>query len=383
MAPNGPSDGQEGRDGPLLVFAGGGSGGHLYPAIALAEALREAVPAARFLFLATRRPIDRRILTREGFRLIEQPLSDLRRAPWSWPAFAIGVARAARMCRRLFRDDRPAAVVGTGGLACVPAVRVARKRGIPTALLNPDVIPGRANRFLASAVDRVFVQWPQSVSHLPAGARAVVAGCPVRRRFKEATRDEGIARFGLDPERKTLLITGASQGSRSVNRAALANLPFVEALPDWQVVHLTGVDEFETVQDAYERRSIRAVVLAYTDRMPQALAAADLVIARAGASFLAELTVAGKPSILMPYPYHADRHQWLNARCLADAGAARILTDRVDPDLNASPLRELLQELMGDDRLRRDMSAAAGGIARPDAAAVMAAELLALADARL
>lgn len=200
-------------ESPLIVFAGGGTGGHLYPALAIAGALRSLLPDVRFLFFGTQRAIDRRILARADCDMIQQTLPPLRRAPWHWPGVYLGFRQSSLLCRSHFEIDRPAVVIGTGGLGSVPAVREAVRAGIPTALLNPDALPGRANRHLAGSADVVFAQWEDTVDHLPRSARVVVSGCAVRPEFNNGSKAQGIERFGLDADRKTLLVTGASRGA--------------------------------------------------------------------------------------------------------------------------------------------------------------------------
>lgn len=368
---------------PLVVFAGGGTGGHLYPALAVAEALRQKIPRVRFLFFGTQRPIDQQVLGGGGddhdktnLALVQQDLPALARAPWRWPAIYNGFRVSSRLCRERFTVERPVIVIGTGGLGSVPAVREASRMGIHTALLNPDALPGRANRYLARMSDTVFVQWEETLAQFPASLRVLVTGCPVRSSFNRSTREDGLARFGLEESRKTLLIMGASQGARTVNEAAVANLEFITGVDGWQMIHLTGHGEFEEVQLAYSRWGTggaeRVKVLPYTDHLSQALAAADLVVARAGASSLAEITALGRASILMPYPHHKDLHQLANARCLVRASAARIVHDKIDSSVNGPALRSVLEQLMSDGAGREAMAASAKRLGRGQAASRIA-----------
>jgi len=373
--------GQDARaTGPLYAFAGGGTGGHLYPAIAIADAIRRHVPDARFVFFGTQRPIDDRILSRVDCDIVRQTLPALSSMPWRWPSIYLGLRRSAGLCRTRFELDPPAVVIGTGGMASVPAVREAHRLGIPTAILNPDALPGRANRHLAGIADVVFAQWEDTVDHYPRGTDVRVLGCPIRPGFDRTLRESGIARFELRLDRKTLLVTGASQGARSINEAVVANLDLVELLPDWQILHLTGEKDHPDTAAAYRTRSIAAVVIPYTDYMADALSAADLVISRAGASTLAEITAVGRPSILMPYPYHRDQHQLANAKCLARVSAARIVHDAIDPAINGPALRSVLEELLIGDVAREVMASAARSIGRGNAAADIAEQVLRLAE---
>lgn len=364
--------------GPLFAFAGGGTGGHLYPALALARALRDRVPGARFLFIATARESDRRILSYAKVECLAQPLRPLSARPSRWIGVLQGLRQAGRLCRDRFSADQPVVVVGTGGLASIPAVRAAIRAGVPTAMLNPDATPGRANRYLAGRVGRILAQWDTTLAAVPRKARAkvVVAGCPVRPGFRNADRNAGIKRFGLDPVCKTLLITGASQGARSINQAVVAILDQIQAFDGWQVLHLTGHADLEAVEYAYRGRRLAHVVLPYSEDMPDALAAADLVVARAGASTLAEITCVGRASILMPYPHHRDQHQWANAGCLSRAGAARVLRDEADAGRNGAALWGMLRDIMQDDAARVSMAAAARQLGRPRAAGDIADHLV-------
>jgi UDP-N-acetylglucosamine--N-acetylmuramyl-(pentapeptide) pyrophosphoryl-undecaprenol N-acetylglucosamine transferase len=368
--------------GPLFAFAGGGTGGHLYPAIGVAAAIRERLPDARFVFFGTQRAIDKQILDTVDCGLVRQTLSPLSAKPWRWPAMVRDLHTSHRVCRDFFEGDFPAVVVGTGGLASVAPVREAHRAGIPVAIFNPDAIPGRANRHLAARASLVFAQWPETIRHYPRSVRAEVTGCPVRPSFHTASRRAGVEHFGLDPARKMLLVTGASQGARTINEAALACADFIAELGDWQILHLTGKNDHEFVARGYAGRRNLAKVVAYTENMADALAAADLVISRAGASTLAELTALGRASVLLPYPFHRDQHQWANALCLSETGAARIVRDSIDVNITAPALKLALAELMASGDARGHMSAAAATLGRLDAAEVIAEKLLELAGRR-
>lgn len=369
--------------GPLFAFAGGGTGGHLYPAIGVASAIRERVPHARFVFFGTQRAIDRQILDAVDCGLVRQTLSPLTAKPWRWPAVIRDLQTSQRTCRVAFDSDRPVVVMGTGGMASVAPVREAHRAGIPVAIFNPDAVPGRANRHLSRRASVVFAQWEDTVAHYPESTPVEVTGCPVRRSFRVATREAGIRRFELDPARRTLLVTGASQGARTINEAILELVELFESADGWQILHLTGKNRLEFVRQGYQGRRVHVRVVDYTENMAEALAAADLVLARAGASTLAELTALGRAAVLMPYPFHRDQHQWANAECLARAGAARIVRDAIDPHKTVPALRRELEALMMDDDRRERMSAAAKRLGRLDAADRIAVRLLNLAEGRI
>jgi len=364
---------------PLIVLAGGGTGGHLFPAVAVGEAIEQANRQVELLLLVTDRPLDRAILATTTLAWRPQPVRPVPRRPWHLPAFYLAWRRSVRLAGQLMRRDRPAAVLGTGGYGAGPAVHAAGRFGVATALLNPDRLPGRANRHLASKAQIVFAQWPQSVAAFPPGVDVRVVGCPVRRAFRATTRAEGVARFGLDPDRKTLLITGASQGARTINRAIVALLGWLAGQRACQVLPLSGELDHAEVHQAYAATGLTGRVLAFTESMAHAMAAADLVVSRAGASTLAELTCMGLPSVLLPYPFDRQRHQLANARVLAEAGAAVLVDDQIDPQRNAALLGPALDALMGDPARLEAMSLAARQLGRPDAAEVVARDLLELA----
>lgn len=374
-------------------------------------------------FFCTQRPIDREILGKADVEAIPQVVSPVPalRKPWFWPGFYLRWRQSVRACAARFRERRPAAVVGAGGYASGPPVQAALAMGIPAFLLNPDAVPGKANRHLGrkKGMAGIFAQWDVTRQYFPAGLPVVVTGCPVRRAFRqcveemrneldggtEGLRDRGsegqgdkgargqgeesgrgrhgmssvgaiLESFGLEAGRRTLLVTGASQGARTINEAVVVLAPSIAAA-GWQILHLAGAAERERVAEAYGRlaggaEGLRYNVLAFTDRMPEAMAACDLIVSRAGASSLAENQAVGKPSILMPYPFHKDRHQWHNAQVLVNAGAAVLIDDAKDGGLNAQALRPVLETLMRDEARREAMGRAARGLDRPRASEMIA-----------
>ncbi len=370
---------------PFVVLAGGGTGGHLYPMLSIARELRAQSPGIRLAFFSTQREIDRRIISaafpaaEPNVEQVPQEVRPMPRTIRGWPPFLKSWVASVRSCMRRFRLDRPDLVIGSGGFGCAPPIRAAERLGIPRVLLNPDAVPGFANRRLAKRADAVFAQWPVTNAHLPDKTTVHVMGCPIRPEFRRASRETGLRRFELDESRQTLLITGASQGARSINLSVIAILDQITANSTWQYLHLAGRDDADTVREAYRKREARATVIEYTDFMPDALAAADLVVSRAGASTLAEITAMGVPSVLMPYPHHRDRHQWANASALADAGAAVIVEDKARPDLNAGPLAATLARLMKDNETLAEIGTQARRLGRPNATADIVTQVMELA----
>ncbi len=371
-----------------IVMAGGGTGGHLYPGLAVAEALKERLgDRLTALWAATPRPVDQRLLKQFGEAYIQQPVQPLvKKIGKIWP-FIRGWQRSCAYWTDVFTNARADAVLALGGYAAGPAAYVAGKFGIPVGLLNPDALPGLANRFLLKRAERIFVQWslPQSSMNRVRG-RVMPLGCPIRRDLLGRTRLEAAARLGLDPLRPTLVITGASLGAKTINDALLALLQdgefckaFIGRQKAWQILHLAGTDQASAVRDQYARvPDVTCKVLDYCDDMASVWALADVAIARAGASTCAELTACGVPSLLMPYPYHRDLHQRHNAEHLEQAGAAVIVDDLKDAAANALAIKPKLMPLLYDDEVRQRMAQQARAVGKPDAAGNIADELLSM-----
>ena len=370
---------RQNESAPRIVFAGGGTGGHLYPALAVAAELRDRLPDARFVFFCTTRFVDRCVLEDSGFEVAAQDLPPLSAKPWRIPGVVRRYFSATLHCRARFRADPPICVIGTGGYASIPPVWAACGVGVPTLLFNPDAAPGRANRLLARRADVVCVQWERTKACF---SRAVtrVTGCPVRPSFDNPDRSAAIRRFGLSTDRRTLLVNGGSQGARTVNMAVIELLDFLETRENWQIIHVTGDADFATVRCAYEARAIPSAVVSFTEHMSDALAAADLVLSRAGASTLAEIMAVGRASVLMPYPFDRTMHQLANAKCLERASAARVVLDVADPRGNAEALRPLLAELMEAHDVRCEMADAAREMGHVHAASAVADEAIGLIE---
>ncbi|MGA2265897.1 MAG: UDP-N-acetylglucosamine--N-acetylmuramyl-(pentapeptide) pyrophosphoryl-undecaprenol N-acetylglucosamine transferase [Phycisphaerae bacterium] len=363
----------------LYIFAGGGTGGHLYPGLAVAEELIARRPGAKVVFACSGRAIDRRILDPLPYVIVPQPVRPFPKNPSGWPGFLAAWAKSARLARRLVADLRPAGVLGLGGFAAAPIVIRAAAAGVPTALLNPDAVPGKANRALAAKADVIFSQFPSTQEAFPPGLRGKVrcVGCPVRRGLAGASRAEGLARFGLRSGRRTLLIFGGSLLAEALGEAVerLAG-DLAGFASTWQVVHISGSPSARRIERTLKDQGLAVCTQSYCDRMDLAYAAADLVLARAGAVTVAELAATGKPAVLMPYPHHADRHQFLNAAALAQAGAAVVCEDFKDPAATAAALGGVLLPLLGDADALASMCQAAAKLATQSSAASTVAQWL-------
>ena len=365
-----------------FFFAGGGTGGHIYPALAVAEQIAERRPDARIHFLCSTRAVDARILGGTAFPYTVLPATGLYFDPRRFIAFCRTFRQSYRLARRLIAGSPHSVIIGAGGFVAAPVCMAGHKLGVPVALVNVDLLPGRANRLSARWADEIFVQFEESTRAFGARRATVTAiGCPLRKGFAQPDRRRAIAALDLDADKKTLLITGASSGATRINEAICMLLAKLDAFAEtWQIVHLTGLDNHEQVARRYEGVRMHHKVVSYYDQMPDLLATADLLVGRSGAVSVAEYAVAGVPSICMPYPHHEDRHQYRNAGKLVEAGAAVIVDDVSDPDDRADWLWEELQSLMADDAARREMADACKLVAKPNAAADIAQRLISLAE---
>jgi len=353
---------------PTVVIAGGGTGGHLFPGLALADAL--VARGAKATFVGTAAGIEARAVPAAGYPLRLLPGRQLRgggavRAVAGLASAAGGTLRALVLLGEL----RPDLVVGVGGYASVAVVIAAALRRIPTVLLEQNVVPGAANRVLARLARRICVGFAESLAFLPRD-RTVHTGNPVRAGLIQPRR----------PRTRTgVLVFGGSGGAHRLNQAMLDALgPLGPTLAGADLIHQTGAVDLETVRAAYAARGIAARVEPFVADMGAAYAAADLVVARAGAMTCAELTAVGLPAILVPYPYATDDHQRRNAEVLVQAGAAEMI---LDAELDGERLARGLRGMLEDASRLASMAAHSRALGRPDAAERVADECLRLAPA--
>lgn len=361
---------------PLYLFAGGGTGGHLFPGIAVADELRRRRPGTRVLFVGSERPIDQRILAQSGFETAPLPtesLATLKRAPWR---FAWRMGRALRIARHLIRDRRPAAVIGLGGFASGPVVWAARRQSLPVILLEQNVIPGRATRWLSRWAETICLSFDETIARLAPRyrSRCRVTGNPVRQKIAVmAGEPRSVGETAA--RRPTLLVLGGSLGSRSLNALMTT---FVSESPDvlrgWRIVHQAG-DEAEAVRGRYPATGLDIEVRPFLEDMPAQLRQADLVVGRAGATTLAEIACAGLPAVLIPFPQAADDHQRANAEAYVRAGAAAMVLERGEVTQTLAEFRATVLLLLKEADRRTAASRAMRSLARPHAA-IQVADLL-------
>jgi UDP-N-acetylglucosamine--N-acetylmuramyl-(pentapeptide) pyrophosphoryl-undecaprenol N-acetylglucosamine transferase len=342
-----------------VVIAGGGTGGHLYPGIAVARELLRQVPQAHVSFAGTARGLEARVVPGEGFEL------DLIRSAGlkgkSWAARARGAALLAPSlvdAWRLLSRRRPSVVVGVGGYSSGPVVLLAALRGTPTIVLEQNATPGFTNRVLARVVGAAAVSYESTLAYF--GGRGFVSGNPVRSEFFRPADAPAVSRTGR------VLVLGGSQGARAINQVMPPTA--VEVLrqrPEATFVHQTGARDLDETRAAYVRAGVPAAVEPFLDKVSVQMHTADLVICRAGATTLAELAAAGRPAILIPFPAATDDHQRRNAQVLVEAGAARMIEERT---LDALGLAAAVVALLSDAAALDRMGRAAAAFARPDAA---------------
>jgi UDP-N-acetylglucosamine--N-acetylmuramyl-(pentapeptide) pyrophosphoryl-undecaprenol N-acetylglucosamine transferase len=359
-----------------VVLSGGGTGGHVYPALAVASALRRELGEGEeldLLYVGTRGRAEDELVARAGIPFEAVRAGALRgRSPWAMARSLFNLVTGSVHAFRILGRVKPQVVFATGGYASVPVGVATWHRRLPLVVYLPDVRPGWAVRLLARLARRVVATSEVSLPHLPA-EKTTVTGYPVRHAFFDARKEEGRRRLGLDPERKTLLVSGATLGAHSISQAIADNLPGLLEL--CQVIHIAGAADVEWLRQVEGRlpNELRARYHLYSylyEEMPWAMASADLAVMRSGASCLGELPAVGLPAILVPYP-HAGRHQQWNARYLVERGAAVELDDQHLPYLFST-----VESLLADDGRREAMAAAMRRLARPEAARDVARVLI-------
>jgi UDP-N-acetylglucosamine--N-acetylmuramyl-(pentapeptide) pyrophosphoryl-undecaprenol N-acetylglucosamine transferase len=366
-----------------VLVSGGGTAGHIYPALTVAE-LVSADARDRVAYVGAPNSLEQRLAGERGVEFVSVPARgwDRARPVTLLTGFATAAVSTVR-CVHLLRRDRTDAVAGFGGYVSVPLSLAAVICRVPLVLHEQNSVPGVANRILARFARSVCVTYEDSVPLLPHPERAVVTGDPVRESVLRADRDAGREALGIAPDETLLLVFGGSRGARHVNGALLALRERLEDVDCLRVVQIAGPLEAADVRAALEAHSggIPAwwQVLEYVAEMGDLLAAADLVVCRAGATTLAEISVLGKASVLVPYPYATDDHQTLNAGPFLRAGASLVVADA---DLDGPALWEALAKLLANPAARAAMASAAASLGRPDAARAVVRALTAAAERR-
>jgi UDP-N-acetylglucosamine--N-acetylmuramyl-(pentapeptide) pyrophosphoryl-undecaprenol N-acetylglucosamine transferase len=354
-----------------LMFAGGKTGGHIFPAIAMALEFKRRHSEGRLVFVGARGGMEEKIVPRYGFRLSLIRTRGLsRRFCLSNLLLAYHLLTGFCQARSILNQEKPDLVVGTGGHVSFPAVMLACLKNVPTMIQEQNSYPGISTRILARFVDKVCLSYSESLRYFPAGKKLRVIGNPVRADLVGRGKTAALKGFGLEEGRKTIFVFGGSQGSHALNQALVQSLELLK--PDWQILWQTGERDFPQISRKVEEKKIGAAVHAFIRDMGSAYAASDLVISRAGALTLAEITACGKPSILIPFPFAAADHQRHNAEALQRKGAARMILEK---DLTPEKLADEVGSLLSDEESLRRMAEASAQMGKPQAASMLVDEM--------
>lgn len=369
-----------------FIVSGGGTGGHIFPALAIARAIQREALNAEFLFVGSLGKMEMQRVPEAGFAIEGLKIAGIQRSSfWANLRFPFVTLAAVFKARKIVRKFAPHCVIGTGGYASGPVLWAAQGRGIPTIIQEQNALPGITNKLLSRKANRICLGAAEAANHLPATKSIMVTGNPVRAEMRELSLipAESRAHFGLDPERPTLLIAGGSLGARAINEATLAALPaFAKA--GIQLIWHTGASHFADIQaqlaaipDGEKPSASHLHLASFLTDMPVAYRAASLALVRAGALTLAELIATRTPAIVVPSPYVAEDHQTHNARALEAAGAAMVIKD----DQLSAELAEAVLGLIAEPAKLDAMRAGLATLETPNAAERIAAEAIALAQA--
>lgn len=356
-----------------VIIAGGGTGGHLYPGIAVAEEFlnrghktKNRIQKTDIVFVGTSQGIEARVIPKEGYQirflkaegLVGKSILKKIRASF---AFLFSIFKS----HKILMDIRPDIVIGVGGYASVGMILAANLKGIPTMILEQNSVPGVANRFLGKFVDAVAVAYLESMSFFPKD-RSYLTGNPIRKQILQKDEKKAYSLFPMETGKFTVFVFGGSAGASSINSAIVEALNYLLDLrQNIQFLHQTGERDYANVKDAYRRLGFKGIVAPFIYQMAEAYTISDIVVCRAGATTLSEITALGKPAILIPYPYAASNHQELNAKKLQDMGAARMILDK---EMNGEILADAIRELYINEKTRKEMQKAAAVFGRIDAA---------------
>ena len=362
------------RERLTVLFAGGGTGGHLMPGLSVAENLRNRFPDTRAVFVGTSKRMEKEIVTKHRFEFYSLPCLSWKGPAFDAPKWMVRSVGGLVGALKLVQQIQPDIVVGLGGHAALAPSLAGVLSNIPLALLEQNAVPGKVNRWLSWWSREIYVPWAglDEVFYYP--DRVHVTGNPVRQGMEQPHKRRLATQFGLSPRKRTLLVTGGSQGAQFINRTAVAALDKLSAESSWlQILHAAGEAGYEEVRAAYEKCAIRSAVYPFIDDMATAYALCDLTICRAGGTTLAELTAQGVPAVLIPLPSAANNHQRRNADQLARHGAA-IIADQ--SDLTPERLARLALSLLTNQQCLSRMRASSLKLGRPAAAGNVAGRLL-------
>ncbi len=362
-----------------VILSGGGTGGHIYPALTIADQIKKLCPDADISFVGTQQGLEKDIIPRYGYPLKFIEVAGFKRSLSLDTLRSVGkLFEGLYDAWQIIKKEKPDLVIGTGGYVCGPIVFMAAMHGIPCCIQEQNAMPGVTNKILSRYVRKVFLGYKEAGKYFPGKAELVYTGNPIRTEILQHERLAAIKELGLDPEKKTILVSGGSRGARSINTAMLEAELALSGRQEVQVLHATGDVNYEKyMQEITKRGGVgeNIIIKPYLHNMPVALAAADLAVFRAGAIGLAELMAKGVPSVLVPYPYATANHQEFNARAVEAKGAARVILDK---ELNGERILEAIEHLLVHAKELEKMQAAAKSLGKPQAAETIAEQALAL-----
>lgn len=352
-----------------VIMTGGGTGGHIYPAIAIAERIRRRHPDAEILFVGTARGMEKDLVPKSGFDIRFITVSGFHRKKlWKNFKTALDLAKGNMQARSIIREFKPDLVIGTGGYVCGPVVRVAHKKGIKTFIHEQNAFPGVTNKLLEKYVDKVFISFPESKKYFKDQSKLVVTGNPIRKSFLLGSVNHSREKMGIGSSEFVILCFGGSLGAGKINSTMIHVVEAVNSMPDTKLFFITGRYYYDKVLDALKERGVKLSeninILEYADNMHEYLFAADLVISRAGALTVSEITACGKASILIPSPNVTGNHQFFNAKVVADQGGAIIIEEK---DLTDEKLLGTILRLKSNRETLNSMSASSAKVGRIDA----------------
>jgi UDP-N-acetylglucosamine--N-acetylmuramyl-(pentapeptide) pyrophosphoryl-undecaprenol N-acetylglucosamine transferase len=348
-----------------IIIAGGGTGGHLFPGLAVAEEFRQRNETTEVIFVGTEYGIEARVVPREGFSIRFLRAEGLVGVSTVKKIKAVlKIFYAILDSYRIIKEIKPDIVIGVGGYASGAIMLTAVFMSIPTMILEQNSVPGLTNKILGRFVRVVCITYQESISYFPKG-KTFLTGNPVRMQILRGSIEAAYKLFSLGRDLFTVFIFGGSSGARSINTAMKEALSYIYDLRDKiQFLHQTGTIDYETVREAYRKAEFKGTITPFIYQMGEAYAISDVVISRAGATTLAEITSLGKPAILIPYPYAAGHHQELNAKKLLNIGAAKMI---IDSELKGESLASGIRELYTDEKMRVEMQRNSSVVGRPEA----------------
>lgn len=363
-----------------VILSGGGTGGHIYPALTIADQIKKIKPEAEIVFVGTKQGLEKDIVPRYGYPLKFIEVAGFKRSlSFDTLRSIYKLFEGLYDAYKVIKDEKPDLVIGTGGYVCGPVVFIAAMKGIPCCIQEQNAMPGVTNKILAGHVKKVFLGYKEAEKYFAGkSAKLEYTGNPIRTEILDRDRQQGYEELGLDSKKKTILVSGGSRGARSINKAMQDVEIALSGRSDVQVLHATGDANYEQYMAELKKKGSlgdNIIVKPYLHNMPTALAVADIAVFRAGAIGLAELMAKGIPSILVPYPYATANHQEFNAKAVEAKGAAKVILDK---ELTSEKILEVVEELLLHEGQLKEMAEAAKKLGKPEAAANIAKQALAL-----